>query len=202
MKEKLKQYFARKSKFGLAADLLVISVLLLSLIPQTRMEMATFVIRARMLIVQPSINETHNTTMLVDSDYQISFKDLNGKKFDFSSLTGKVIFINFWATWCPPCVAEMPAIQELYNMYKDNSNVAFLLVSNETPEEVKKFIHKKGYTFPVYLNENKLPQALSSASIPATFVISKTGKLVISETGAANWVGERMLKTMDELIKE
>ena len=202
MIEKIKQHFLKQTKLKNASDFLVFTLLVLSLIPPTRMEMMSFVIKGRMFFVQPSINDAHDASILVDSDYKISFKDLNGQKFDFSTLTGKVIFMNLWATWCPPCVAELSAIQELYNLYKDDSNVAFLLVSNESPEEVKKFIHKKGYTFPVYLNENKLPEILSSASIPATFVISKTGKLVISEVGAVNWAGERMIKTMDALVKE
>lgn len=202
MKEKFKQYLAKKSKFSLASDFFVISLLLASLIPQSRMEIMTFLIKGRMLFVEPTINKVEDGTMLVQADYQMTFQNLAGQEFDASSLKGKVIFINFWATWCPPCVAELPAIHELYKLYKDNTNVAFLLVSNEVVGDVRKFIKKKGYTFPVYLNQNKLPEVLSTSSIPATFVISKSGKLVISEVGAVNWAGDRMIKTMEALVKE
>lgn len=200
LKEKFNQYLARKSKFGIAADLLFVALLISFLIPQCRMGIMTFLVKGRMLVVQPSI-DTEDGATLVESDYQMSFKDLKGQEFDFASLKGKVVFLNFWATWCPPCVAELPAIQELYDLYKGNSNVAFLLVSGEAPEVIQKFITKNGYTFPVYLQSGKLPRIFSTSSIPTTFVISKIGKVVIREVGAVNWAGERMTKIMETLVK-
>jgi thiol-disulfide isomerase/thioredoxin len=201
MKEKIKQYFLRKSKFGLAADFLVVTLLIASLIPQSRMVIMTFLVQGRMLMMQPSLLDADEGTMLVDTDYQISLKDLQGNKFETSAFKSKVVFLNFWATWCPPCVAEMPAIQKLYDSYKDNSDVMFLLVSNEAPEVVRKFIAKNGYTFPVYLQNGKLPGTFSAMNIPTTYVVSKAGKLVIRETGAVNWAGERMTTIMESLIK-
>ncbi len=202
MKEKIKQYFARKSKFGLALDILVVFLFIATLIPQTRMELMTFLIKGRMLVVQPSVLESDESVTLDKSDYQLLFKDLSGNNFDFSQLKGKVVFLNFWATWCPPCVAEFSEIQELYNRYKDHPNVAFLLVSNEDPAVIRKFIKKNNYSIPIYLQYDRLPQALSSASIPTTFVISKAGKIIIREVGAVNWAGESMINTMETLLKE
>jgi len=202
IKEKFKQYISKKSKFGIASDILFLIFIIALLFPQSRIQIMAFVNKGKMLVMQPSVNTPENSITLKDSDYQIEFTDLKGQKFDFSTLKGKVIFINFWATWCPPCVAEMPAIQELYNVYKDNANVVFLLVSNETPEVVQHFITKKSYTFPVYINNYKLPDILASNSIPSTFVISKTGKIVVSEVGASNWAGKKMKELMEALIDE
>ncbi len=202
IKEKFKQYISKKSKFGIASDILFGVFIIALLFPQSRMEIMAFVNKGKMLVIQPSVKESDNTVKLVDTDYQMAFNDLKGQNLDFSSLKGKVIFMNFWATWCPPCVAELPAIQELYNLYKDNSNVVFLIVGTEAPEDIQRFITKKSYTFPVYINKYKLPDIFSTSSIPTTFVISKSGKMVIHEVGAVNWAGDRMKKTMETLINE
>jgi thiol-disulfide isomerase/thioredoxin len=202
IKEKFKNYISKKSKLGIASDIIFAIFIIVLLFPQSRMEIIAFVNKGKMLIMQPSVKDGKNTINLADEDYQIEFQNLNGQKLDFSSLKGKVIFMNFWATWCPPCVAEMPAIQKLYNTFKDDRNVVFLMVSNETPEVIQKFISKKGYNFPVYINRYKVPDVFSSNSIPVTFVISKSGKLVIREVGAVNWAGEHMKKTMQELVGE
>lgn len=202
IKEKFKNYISKKSKFGIASDIIFAIFIIALLFPQSRMEIIAFVNKGKMLIMQPSLKDAENTISLTEMDYLMEFQDLNGQKLDFSALKGKVIFMNFWATWCPPCVAEMPAIQELYDTYKSNSNVVFLMVSNETPDVIQKFISRKGYNFPVYINRYKLPDVFTSSSIPTTFVISKSGKLVIREVGAVNWSGENMKKTMNKLIKE
>ena len=202
MKEKIKQYFLKKTKFGLAVDVLVVTLLVASVIPQSRMVIMTSLIKSRMSLMQPSLLDAQDGTMLVDTDYQIALKDLKGNEFVTSEFKGKVVFLNFWATWCPPCVAEMPSIQALYDSYKNNNDVMFLLVSNEAAEDVRKFIAKNGYTFPVYLQNGKLPGTFAAMNIPTTYVVSKTGKLVIRETGAVNWAGERMTKIMETLIYE
>lgn len=77
---------------------------------------------------------------------------LNGKTVSFESLKGKVVFMNMWATWCPPCIAEMPNIQKLYEKI-GSDKIAFVMLSldEDGMEKVKKFIGKKGFTFPVYL---------------------------------------------------
>ncbi len=202
IKDYFKKYISKKSKLGIASDILFVVFILALLFPQSRMGIMAFVNKGKMLVMQPSANNTENTMKLSDSDYQIVFQDLVGQNLDFSSLKGKVIFINFWATWCPPCVAEMPSIQELYNLYKDNDHVAFLIVSNEAPEKIKSFISKKKYNFPVYINQSGIPEILSFSSIPTSFVISKSGKIIVSEVGAVNWAGDNMKEIMEALIKE
>jgi len=202
IKEKYKQYLAKKSKFGIATDILFVVFVIALLIPQSRMGVMAFVNKAKMLVMQPSVKAADEVVSIADTDYQMTFTDLNGQNFDFSTVKGKVIFLNFWGTWCPPCVAEMPAIQELYNLYKDNPNVAFLLVSNEETAVVQKFIHKKSYTLPVYINHYKLPEVFAISAYPTTFLISKSGKIVIREVGAVNWAGNNMKEIIEKLIVE
>ena len=96
----------------------------------------------------------------------------------------------------------MPSIQELYDKYKDNEQIVFLIVSNEKTQKVNAFMQKRGFTFPVPITHYKMPEPFFTQSIPTTFLVSKSGKIVVKETGAANWGGEKMQKIVNELINK
>jgi len=202
IQEKIKNYFSKKSKLSIASDFLFVALLIAFLIPQSRMQLGAAVNKVKMLFVQPSTEDASEMKSLSAGDYDMVFQDLNGQNLEFSTLKGKVIFMNLWATWCPPCVAEMPSIQELYEKYKNNSDVVFLMVSNEDQGTIQKFMQKRGFTFPVYINKFRMPDAFYTQSIPTTFVISKSGKIVIHETGATDWAGKKMTDIMNQLIME
>lgn len=114
--------------------------------------------------------------------------DLDGKQVNFESLKGKVVFLNIWATWCPPCVAEMPNIQKLYEKV-GSDKIAFVMLSVDEGgmEKVKKFIDKKGFTFPVYMPASQLPREFYSNAIPTTFILSPEGKIVAKQEGMADY---------------
>jgi thiol-disulfide isomerase/thioredoxin len=202
IKEKVKNYLNKKSKWGIASDIFFVGILIAFLIPQSRLQLGAWVNQIKMVFVSPATVDAENTLTLSLEDYEMEFQDLKGNTIEVSSLKGKVIFLNLWATWCPPCVAEMPSIQKLYEKYKENEEIAFLIVSNENPAPVEKFMKKKGYTFPVYLNKFRMPEAFATSSIPTTFVVSKDGKIVVKEVGASDWASESMFKIMDKLIAE
>lgn len=122
-------------------------------------------------------------------NYNFSIKDLNGTVIDVHQFKGKTIFLNIWATWCGPCRMEMPSIQKLYSQV-DNDKILFVMLSvdrSEDLDKVKNFINDKEYTFPVYTPASTLPSQLQVSIIPSTFVISPDGKIVSSESGAANY---------------
>ncbi len=133
------------------------------------------------------------------ADYNWKLKGLNTETVDFNSLKEKVVFVNFWATWCPPCVAEMPSIQKLYDDYKDK--VAFVFISNEDWTTIDTFYKEKGYDLPSYNILSKVPDQLVSNSIPATFVIDKNGTIVIDKKGPADWNSDKIRKLLDELLQ-
>ncbi|WP_318345825.1 TlpA family protein disulfide reductase [Flagellimonas baculiformis] len=133
-------------------------------------------------------------------DYHWNLVDLEGKQIDFQSTKGKVAVVNVWATWCPPCVAELPSFVELYGDYKDK--VVFAFVANDEKAKVEAFLKKKGYGLPVYFQASEAPQELTGSTIPATYIISKSGKIVVDEKGAANWNSERTRALLNELIAE
>ncbi|WP_394746779.1 TlpA family protein disulfide reductase [Spongiimicrobium salis] len=134
------------------------------------------------------------------ASYQWSLLNTDGQALNLSAEEGKVVFINFWATWCPPCVAEMPDLQELYNAYGDK--VSFLFVANDEVDRVNTFMKKKEYSFPVWFSKSNTPIGLEHPTIPTTYLIDKSGNIVLKETMVADWNSEEFKKILDRLLKE
>ncbi len=134
-------------------------------------------------------------------NYDWDLQDTHGKEFDFRDQEGKVVLVNFWATWCPPCVAEMPSLQELYNGYGDQ--VVFMFVAQDKPEKVEAFLKKHGYEgLPVYYARTEAPSLLASKLLPSTYIIDKEGKIRVAETNAADWNTDKIKSLLDGLLKE
>ncbi|MGV8829164.1 MAG: TlpA family protein disulfide reductase [Breznakibacter sp.] len=128
-----------------------------------------------------------------------SITSLEGETVRLQFPSGKPALINFWATWCPPCIAELPALQRLYDQYQ--GKVDFYFISDEDPQTLKAFLEKKGYTIPVYTIGQNVEGKLHSRSIPATFLIAPNGRLIMNKTGAAKWDGNKVKKTINELLE-
>ena len=183
-----------KSQISNLVFLVVITILI---IPQTRKPIQVFINKGFALI-SPSIEKKENQTTL--KSYEWKLKDKNGNIFDFESVKGKVVFINFWATWCPPCIAEMPSIQNLYTDYKDK--VEFLLVTNDPYSEINEFLSKNNYDFKILRPVTFNTSVFDVSTIPRTFLIDKTGRIIIDETGVANWNSDKVRLVIDNLLKE
>lgn len=168
--------------------------ILVMLFPQTRTPIMIFV--QRTLAMGPSVKK--NKAVLQDYDWPIV--NANGETISFSEAKDEVVFLNFWATWCPPCIAEMPSMQKLYDNYGDK--VKFYLVTDEDPEKVEPFMKKYDYTMPVYYSEYAPPKLLQSRALPTTYIIGKDGNIHIKETGSARWHGNRTTTLLDELLVE
>lgn len=124
----------------------------------------------------------------VNADYNLSLVSFNNEFVNMEEYKGKVIFLNFWASWCPPCRAEMPTIQALYKKVKADSNVKFIMVSlDDDTAKARRFITDQGYSFPVYFITGYLPGIYNSGTIPSTYVISRQGKIVVKEIGMADY---------------
>ena len=132
-------------------------------------------------------------------NYNWNLLDNRGNLIDFNAYKNKVIVVNFWATWCPPCVAEMPSFQEIYDSYKND--VVFLFVTNDKDEKVNSFMNSNNYSMPVFYEVSATPPQISSSSLPATFIIDKNGNIVLSKTGATNWNSTSIQHLLDKLIR-
>lgn len=181
-----------KSQISNLFFLLVIAVLL---IPQTRKPIQVFLNKG-MALISPSIESKGKLSVLKSYDWKL--KDEAGHVFDFEQAKGKVVLINFWATWCPPCIAEMPGLQALYDDY--HNQVEFLFVTTERYSEINPFLEKNNYTFKVYRPLNKEPGLFDVPTIPRTFLIDGQGNIIIDESGAANWNSDKVRTTIDGLL--
>lgn len=185
----------KKSTFSVK-NIVYLAIIIALIVPQSRHQIQLVISKGKALF-GPSISAPEDTVKV--SSYNWNLQRLEGEELDFNSTKDKVVFVNLWATWCPPCIAEMPSIQKLYDDYK--GKVEFVLVSNEKEAVLSKFINKKNYTFPVYSAISESPETFSGQSIPQTFLIDKQGNIVINETGAANWNSEKVRAKIDALLK-
>jgi len=115
---------------------------------------------------------------------KIRLTDLNGQPHSLKQYPGKTIFINFWATWCKPCIQEMPSIKEMQNILQ-NENIIFLMASNESSEQIEEFTNTRDYKFNFVRIENS--EEMNVQALPTTFIFNKKGELVFSETGFRKW---------------
>lgn len=133
---------------------------------------------------------TQHHTGVVQS---MSFTNAGGQTINTGDLRGSVIFINFWATWCPPCIAEMGSIQALYDDLKNNSRVVFILAdADNNPELAAAFMQKRGYSLPVYQLSSSMSDNLFTGTLPTTIIIDSKGQLVQKHEGIANYNTEKM----------
>ncbi len=184
----------KKPKFK---DILFLVVVALLIIPQTRRPIQIFLNKG-LALFSPSVSNENNREILPSYNWQL--KDANGAILNFESTKGKVVLINFWATWCPPCIAEMSSLQDLYNDYNDK--IEFLFVTDDSFKVVNRFLEKNDYTFKVYQPISSTNEVFQVKSIPRTFLIDQSGKVVIDKTGAANWNSETVRNTINLLIQQ
>ena len=130
---------------------------------------------------------------------KIQLTDLKNLGIDIKQYMGKTFFVNFWATWCKPCIAEMPSIQKLQTRLKDE-NIIFLLASNEEVSEIEGFKNDNNYTFN-YTRIINL-ESLNIQAIPTTYIYNPDGKLIFSETGSRNWDDSANIQMILKIINQ
>lgn len=177
-------------------NIIFLAAIALLVIPQTRQPIQVLLQKGIALVKPISINDEKLTKI---SDYKWKLIDENKNVLNFEDTKGKVVLINFWATWCPPCIAEMPSLQSLYNDYNDK--VVFLFVTSDYYSEINPFLEKNNYTFKVYRAASKYPKDFDISTIPRTFLIDKNGNIIIDENGVANWNSKSVRRTIDKLLK-
>ena len=122
---------------------------------------------------------------------KFDFEDLEGNKFEWTDTKGKLVFVNFWATWCKPCIKEMPSVSEANIQLKDD-NVIFIVASDEDVEKIKKFESKHHYSFGLVHSKTSVFD-LGVQALPTTIIINEEGVIVFNEIGARDWASEKSI---------
>lgn len=127
-------------------------------------------------------------------------KTLEGADTSLASVAGKVVLLNFWATWCPPCRTEMPSIQVLDDKLKGSAFAVFAISVAEKPVTVTEFLKANPYSYPMYLDESGAASApFAGQGIPTTFILDKQGRAIAGMVGARSYDGPEVVALFKEL---
>ena len=162
--------------------------------------MKNFVFVSCLILFYECNSSVSQNTKLTDLEYmelKTSFVDLENKKVDLSSFKGKRIIINYWATWCSPCIKEMPALLEAQNILQ-NHNYIFLLVSNETISRISRFKDDKKYNFN-FLKSSGPNEIIGIYSLPTSYIFDQKGKKVETIVGTLDWDSDQTIKRLKTL---
>lgn len=176
------------------SNILFIALIALLVIPQTRKPIAVFF--NRIVAFSPSFNAEEDMPELQNYDWAL--EDPEGNRVDFSEFENDVIIVNFWATWCPPCIAEMPSFQDLYADYGDR--MTFIFASMERHKTTQAFFEKQGLELPRYKILSQAPEPMKGKTLPTTYLIDRNGRILVEKVGAADWNSESFRAKLDKLL--
>ena len=150
----------------------------------------------------PSSEDMKVSTIDFESN-MLQFSDLDNNIFTIQDFKGKNLFINYWATWCNPCLAEMPYMAELYENYRGQDDLIFLYLSREKLDTIKNYIPKDESlkNLPIYKIVTD-DEFFATSGIPTTFIVNSKGEVVVKDVGSAFWNDESVFKFLDQLIQE
>lgn len=191
-----KKLLERKSMLSLAIDLIIVLLAIFIMIPQTRKTTVTLILKPTLFMYQAPLLKQSIPLDSVSGEWRL--RTLSGDTCRFADFAGKPVVLNYWASWCAPCMAEMGAFKSLYGDYSDKVN--FLFVSNEDRREIARFVSRKKWNLPIFFPVKNYPEQLSANSLPTTFVIDADGNIVLRKSGMAGWNGSRMRNILDNLI--
>lgn len=199
IKDRLTKWKESRTTIQKIGDIFFWVLLILLIIPGPRKVISTSINRVALNIKSPTMIPEGKQVSLGESDYNWVLISNKGERVDFSQFKGSPVFLNFWATWCPPCVAELPEIQKAWE--KHGNSVEFLLVTNQEPAVVEAFMDKHGYTVPVHYTGSQEPSVFTHSSIPTTYILSPDGKIVVNKKGAINWDSKGTDRIFESLLR-
>ncbi len=155
-----------------------------------------------LILVMVACNAGDKSTIPYEKKIELrEFKltDLNQQPIDLEKYKGKTVFVNFWATWCKPCIQEMPSIASAQNLLH-NEEIVFLLASDESIEQIAQFRSNHDYKFNYARIENS--EELSIQALPTTFIFSPDGALIFSEPGERKWDNTENINLIRKINKD
>ncbi len=149
-------------------------------------------------LITPSYEIDENN--MRDAGTEFYFADESFETKSIALYRGKVVFLNIWASWCPPCIAEMPSIASLYQQVKDDDDIVFLLVSmDEEFENAKAFMDSRDMNMPIYHYRGRDRETYSSDLIPTTYVITPDGRIAMEKSGMAKYDSPEFVEFLEKI---
>ena len=150
--------------------------------------------------LEPSLKDGN----IISIDFEtnaLQFTDLDSKMFSIQDFKGKTLFINYWATWCNPCLAEMPSMADLYERYSSNDAIVFLYLSREELKTIQEYMPKDEslQKLPIYKVVTD-DEFFATTGIPTTFIINSSGDLIVKDVGSAFWNDQSVFNFIDNLL--
>ena len=150
------------------------------------------------LLRDMGVFEIPHTTQPID----IRLKDMNGNYVDLSDFRGKIVFLNFWTTWCPTCIVEMPSMEKLYRRFKDKDFEMVTINLQESASQVKIFFKKFKLSFTSLLDSTgEVGSWFAIRSIPTTFILDKEGRIIGKVLGPREWDSQKSISLFEHLIR-
>ncbi len=156
------------------------------------------IILNRLFATAPTVIQNENRGKI--ADYKWRLKNSEWDFISFEEAKGKVVFINFWASWHLPSKAQLKDIQTLYDTYK--GKVSFYIITNEERAPVELFMEKNGYTFPVTYQIVGDPSPLTLLKPPGSYILDKNGAIAVHQNAIADWDNETVFTLLDTLLQE
>jgi len=142
---------------------------------------------------------------LKKEDLNLNFTDLNDSTYNIDDFQDKVMVINFFATWCTPCIAEFPSLSSLKDRYQNDNRIAFVVLTNENKRKINSFLERrpelKNLSFYSY-NSKNIPDLFIHRGLPTTYILNKNSEIVAVHSGMANWDSKNVTEFIDKLISE
>ncbi|MCK4738435.1 MAG: redoxin domain-containing protein [Deltaproteobacteria bacterium] len=130
-----------------------------------------------------------------------TLEDVSGKKVSLESFKGRVVFLNFWATWCPPCKEEMPAMDKLHRLYEKKGLSVVAINDYQPKKNVLKYLKNKNFAMKILIDEKGgVSEAYHAGVLPMTFLIDRDGKAVGRAAGFRDWTGPSAISIIEEVL--
>jgi len=191
-----KTFYSAVKKRGLSV-LLISFLIIIIFIPDAKSLLLQQLVSVGLFKAEIKKNGVNN----LSETASFSFTNSAGITATTAGLKGKVLFINFWASWCPPCRAEMPSLDELYKKLQNDDRFVFLFINeDEDKSKAIKYLEKNHFTIPLYSRLGNVPNEIFSGTLPTTVVINKDGKVVFKHEGLAGYNTEAFIRQLEDLL--
>ena len=149
------------------------------------------------------IDERLKAQNFILRDLNFILRDLNGNQVSLKDHLEKIVFLNFWATWCPPCRQEMPSMEKLHTRFKNDDFIILAIDLQENLRQVKRFKKRFKLNFTILLDsDSKVASLYAVRSIPTTYLVDREGHLIGDALGARNWASDDAIKLFEHLLNQ